>query len=232
LSRPSTSLFSAGARCAGIALILVLAACTTIRPTDAAFSFVEVVDWYDEPQEQLFWPPSETVLGQITTRVDGVPITRDYTVREARENYERQGTAGRSHFLRLKVRFTTDENLAALGREVGVWNNYAAFYFCDQIEDERKVGFSGIVWQGYAVSPTDAAADALAKASRPITYYAYANVQGRGAANWQYDMRVDSKDVCMRTQITKWSGYRSNIVVIPKAAIAAALRNLPPYFRQ
>jgi hypothetical protein len=213
------------------------------------------VDFYDEDEAapERFWPPPDTVLGTETRNVDGASVTRIITGQTLRENYERwRVTREKRHFLRLKIHFTTEENLPELSANTGMpgWLTGEAV-FCDDPRAEiyGHIGHGPIFWQGFQLDASPEAISAIKSARKPVDYYFYANVVETRKRTWRcagncvagpgeplqrnWDLRKELKEVCVRVSLPGWlgRGYRSNEVTISRDAIGAALRELPPYFK-
>jgi hypothetical protein len=193
------------------------------------------VDNHGEPKPERFWPESDRIVGTETRRESGTIVTTPLTVADLQRSYEAHRNRPRPHFLRLKISFTTAENLAELAKDSYSMN--ARAFFCDDWEGTTYgyLGFDSVQWRGMAIDGSNEARQALAREPKPQTFYFYANVRNLlpryvyGVRQPDYDLRNDDRDVCFHITIPEYllGSYRSNTVIIPHAIVAEALQHLP-----
>ena len=190
-----------------LALLIVplLAGCVAYNtPDDLAFSRAELVDWQD--RDEL----PEPERGEKFAR----PL--------------------------LKVDFVSSTNLAQFLMDRGAHGSFTA-WFCDTrlgwtlvglpTVGKDPLGLSGVFWRGEDVTVPFEIAGRIAATPKPINYYAFLDVVRRprlpsSPPRQPYDLQQNPRDICFVVSGGNMAGlgYQSNIVVIPKEAIEAALR--------
>lgn len=188
-----------------ILTVPILAGCVAYdTPADLAFSRAELVDWRD--RDEL----PEPERGKKFVR----PL--------------------------LKVDFVSSTNLAQFLIDRGAHGSFKA-WFCDMrlgwtlvglpTVGKDTLGLSGVFWRGEDVTLPFEIAVRIAATPKPITYYAFLDVVRRPTLpsippRQSYDLQQEPRDICFVVSGGNMAGlgYQSNIVVLPKEAIEAALR--------
>lgn len=217
-----------------VALVVLCSGCTTYQPVDVAWMSVEAVDRFDvfeaTSKSAALEPVPDTVrLGEMTMSAQE---WREWRMRHRND----------SHRLELKITFSTDENLPELSQTGVLLGPSVNAYFC---EDKRGNeydfrGGGGVTWRGAGLDSSDVSIRAIEAAAKPRVYsfYVWAAVERpmlvHGVPLKPYDLRTEARDICFYSRVPYGfaPGIHSNTVRVPAAAIAAALRELPPYFRQ
>jgi hypothetical protein len=135
--------------------------------------------------------------------------------------------------LLLKAQFTSGVNLSEFIQE----NSYSLgneAFLCNRPDHRVILSFPGV----YMGNARPGGANPLSRATEgkgiPITYYLFLNPAGDKIVPSfpqveAFDLRRNPEDICFYLRGgSGWGGYRSNNVVIPAEAIAAALRGVPP----
>lgn len=197
------------------AMMMFLSGCVSNYPTDIELTSVEAANERDQ-DEILKSPEARSVLG----------LPPDSSTGDAR-----------SARLFLKVEFTSAVNLSKFTTD----NSYPlghTSYFCDTPKDPKTVRLhsQGIYWRGQNLGlwGPDPIESSLMPAGSPITYYIFINTVDE--ATWpsyppreSYDLRQQAKDICFYLAGGAVGfGYKSNIVVVPKSKIEAALQTHAP----
>jgi len=191
-------------------------------PGDLTFVSVQAVDWYNVAE--LPGPNASPVLGMVSER-------------QLREAGESVSGGEKPHQLLLKVEFTSATNLPKFVQERS-YNLGNTGFLCSRPDNRAGVSFPYIFWQGIRLGQHEP--DPISRygvaAGAPIVYYMFVGVAFPKFVppkpEYEYDLRQKPEDVCfyVRGGSGSGGGYRSNTVIVPKAAIEAALRNLPPGF--
>lgn len=177
-------------------LVPLLSACIAHdTPGDLTFISAQEVDWLDQSEMRA---PERANGGQKTHR----PL--------------------------LKVEFSSHANLFKLANDYPV-GNYS--FFCDRPRDPTRVSFPGVYFQGIHIWWPDDRRSEDELAPGPVTYYVFLDVAKPERPNdippqKAFDLRQRPENVCFYLSGGNISGrgYRSNLVMVPKEAIAAALR--------
>jgi hypothetical protein len=176
-----------------------------IGPHDLALASVSVVDWKDYPDKPSNSPRTDT---------------------------ERKSRA------MLKIEFTTNTNLLMFSNENKYWLGISS-WFCDHPHDSDWLfpAIPTFYWRGLEASPdiVEQNVPGSTATKGPFTYYILADVTSFGNApsgvspRRLYDLRQTAEDICFNVDVGQiiWIPYRSNTIVVPKEAIAAALRAAP-----
>ncbi len=140
----------------------------------------------------------------------------------------------------LRIEFQSKENLQEYVRG----HHYhlgARAYFC-----ERRDGFHDlwgswdVFWRGFNLSKLFLDTIPRVSETHPMTYYVFVDARldrpksvdayGRPFPT-PYDLRKTAEDVCLQVKGGVFGfGYKSNVVKIPRQAIAEAFKTLPPPF--
>jgi len=134
----------------------------------------------------------------------------------------------------IKVEFSTNTNLFKFSRD----NSYpigTLAFFCDQSEGLARLQHSAVYSQGERVDIADDQQAKWAAVQEQLNHYIFFDVEAEAQPKAKpprraYDLRQDPEDVCFHLRggaAPAPFGFRSNTVVVPKAAIAAALRGEP-----
>lgn len=218
----------------GRALVLLLPAllggCISFwTPGDLTFVSAEAVDYYDRPEMPRSMSDVLVGSGMIQPGAAGqLPDGAD------------QDLPPKRHELMLKVTFTSRMDLLAYVRDNG-YPLGASSYFCgagwpNKLEPWRT---SSVYWNGRNVSSIDRAAlrEGQGDETTPITYAVFLRAAQEAdptsiPVKVAFDLRQMPRDLCFQLSGGNGGfGYRSNEVVVPAAAVAAAMKTLPPAFR-
>jgi hypothetical protein len=192
--------------------------CTSINtPGDLALTSVQVVDWQEQKElpgpgvSPLFGLLSDHDLALMGQSVTGGP---------------------KPHRAMLKVEFTSAMNLPQFVIE-NSYNLANKTFFCDQPRTSPFMSFPDVFWHGVRLSRLEGnPITQNSKAPSVLnTYYIYVDVAREKVAPSNppqngFDLRQKPGDVCFHIGGGNESGlgYRSNIVIIPRDMIAAALQ--------
>ena len=131
----------------------------------------------------------------------------------------------------IKVEFTSGTNLLNFART----NSYTVLgeaFFCARPDDYVRLSFVDVYSRGARVDGLERGETEADAAQGGATYYIFLNVAGLARPSdippqKAFDLRQHAEDVCfyVRGGNVTGSGYKSNTVVVPKEAIAAALRD-------
>jgi hypothetical protein len=183
---------------------------------DLAFLSVQAVDWQD--QNEMPGPGASPVLGMVNSRdleAKGQSVT----------GHEKP------HRPLLKIEFTSATNLSRFVIEHSFNLGNTAF-LCDRPSDVLTLSFSYVFWRGMRLGLQEA--DPIRRQNEllrvPVTYYIFIDVADKERPldkppQKAFDLRQNPENVCfyVRGGNELGRGYKSNIVVVPKDAIAAAL---------
>jgi hypothetical protein len=203
-------------------LLLTCAGCATVRIDDLAFSRVQALDRHEQAEVR---PPGD-MRATIAHMTGNPTLLGDPRI----PGGER---AGRQHELLLKVEFTSRTDF----EEIPYRDNLAAeAFFCHRPDAHVLLGLWDVYSHGHEVPSGSVAGPlgAAAKVDKPITYYVFLRVArderlpGKPQME-SFDLRLDPEDVCFTLAGGRYRafGYTSNIVVVPKDAISAALHAVP-----
>jgi hypothetical protein len=130
--------------------------------------------------------------------------------------------------LQLKVEFTSAEDLSRVLREDYYILGTRA-YFCNRPNDNAILSFVGIYFRDQPVSGDVPIVNPTSNG--PFTYSTYMGVARQAVypsnpPQVSFDLRKDPEDICFYVAGGNTSpfGFRSNVVRVPKEAIAAALQ--------
>lgn len=208
-------------RFSGVALLLpfFLSGCVSNTPDDLLFNSVQAVDW--RSQTEMPGPGASPLRGIL--------------------NENELGMAGESIMggskpprLLLKVQFTSSLDIPEfLMKHSASLTGFA--YPCGDA-DKADLLASGIVyWRGLRLG-SQVISQYLPQPSL-FSYYMYLDAVRMASPKSipprkGYDLRAQAVDICFGVEGRSGtlSGYRSNIAVVPKAAIEAAMRDRPNGF--
>lgn len=182
-------------------LLLLLSGCIASNtPGDLTFRSAQEVDWLDQAE----MPGPEAVNGGKKT-----------------------------HRPLIKVEFSSGTSLLKFANANSYTVGNEAF-FCDRPNDFVRLSFPGVYSQGARVWLLDSRRSEEDAAQGLVTYYVFVDVAGPARPGdippqKAFDLRQHPENVCFYISggNVTGSGYRSNTVVVPKEAIAAALRDGP-----
>ncbi len=218
------------ARCLAVVILSVLlAGCTLLFPRDVELVSVTAIDSFGEAELHLH----ESFGYGLDEVMDSEGIKKF-----ERSLYGGSGKAPRprEHELMFKVELLTSHDLAMRSADGGHYP-WVKGGLCDH-PDTADTYLSELYWGGHIAGfyYDEAARNARALGKPDFTYYFYFRASPREVApayppTHFIDHNKKPEDICFQVDA---SGYGvsevSNIVKIPKAAIAAALRDLPPAF--
>jgi hypothetical protein len=142
----------------------------------------------------------------------------------------------------LEVTFLSRMNVPDFAKRNG-YGTSARPYFCDRPDLDETVAAYGVYWynwqavvrpdEGFFLDPTGPVAPVRAPDGRYVYrlfFYAQGDEYGPGHhPSHSFNLRAEPHDICFYVAGGAFGvGHRSNVVKVPKAAIAAALRDLPP----
>lgn len=189
-------------------------------PGDLALASVRLTDWRDQPE----------LPGPGATLLRGLVSDRD--LRLMGDSLTGGEKASRPT---LKVEFTSATNLARFAAE-NAWNVGATVFPCGRRETRSYLSYPYVFWRGARLDRLEP--DPIGTASGagpPIAYYFFVDPALERRTRSEppveaYDLRRAPEDVCFHLRggnTTALRGYRSNVVTVPKEAIAAALGGQP-----
>jgi hypothetical protein len=190
-------------------------------PGDLALISVQAVDWHD--QDEMPGPGASPVLGMVNSH-DIERTGQSVTGRE------------KPHRPLLKIEFTSATNLSQFVIEHS-YNLGNTAFLCDRPSDRLTLSFSYVFWHGVRLGLQEADPIPRAKESstEPVTYYIFIDVADKERLQDRppqkaFDLRQNPENVCfyVRGGNESGRGYKSNVVVVSKDAIAAALTKAPP----
>ncbi len=144
-------------------------------------------------------------------------------------------------WLLLKIEFQSKVDLHRYARE-NHYNLGVSFYLCDQRDDDATlIGSPTVFWRGFDLGKLFFVTIRRGNDAEPFTYYTFLHavwgtrprmlVPGGPEVSVPYDLRITPEDICLEVRGGAFgSGYRSNVVIVPRKAIAIALKTLPPPF--
>lgn len=199
-------------------LVFSLAACVSTDPADVELHSVEAVSWRD----QMEMPGRD--MNPVYSLVPCEVLEQDG-----------QSALGsdRPHQLLLKVKYQTSENLfenyIAAGYNLGVYAKP-----CDAPERFPQLANTFVYWRGSMLD--DLRSNIITPETPDDKFVYYFFIHGlrterfRDNTVWPtYDIRQAKDDICFYLAGLKVPfGKRSNTAVINRAAIDAALREMPP----
>lgn len=189
-------------------------------PGDLAFVSVQAVDWHD--QDEMPGPGASPVLGMVNSR-DLEAEGQSVTGKEKR------------HRPLLKIEFTSATNLSQFVIEHS-YNLGNTAFLCDRPNDRLTLSFSYVFWRGTRLGLQEA--DPIQRLNElskvQVTYYIFIDVADKERPldkppQKAFDLRQNPENICVYVRGGNESGrgYKSNVVVVPKDAIAAALTKTP-----
>jgi hypothetical protein len=200
-------------------LFLGLSGCAATVTDDISFKSVQSVDW--RSQTEMPGPnasPLRGVLSEAQLSAAGESVMGD----------------GKPPRLLLKLEFNSSRDLP----EFMAKNSTSLMGFAYPCDDGNKTDLlaSGVVyWRGLRLG-SQTVSQYLPRPSI-FTYYIYVDAVRRPSSNstsaWRgYDLRERAVDICFGVEgrSETLTRYRSNIAVVPKAAIDVAMRNRPEGF--
>lgn len=207
-----------------LCLFAPLGGCVTQFTDDVEFVSVEAVDWRD--YDEIPGPGSSILLGLVP----------EQTIIEMGEPVTGEKPEPRLH---LKIDFSTRINIGKLIQE-RTHHLRSDAYFCDRPDEEVLLGGYILYWNGYRFGPggPDRIWWKPETAAAPIQYYFFTDVARSEEVTHHFtfhgfDLLNEPRDICFTLRGGQYEklGYKSNTVVVPKAMIEAALRDLPLAFR-
>jgi hypothetical protein len=194
---------------------------STNTPSDLTFVSVQAADWHD--QDEMPGPGASPVLGMVNSR-DLEQSGQSVTGEE------------KPHRPLLKITFTSATNLSRFVSEHS-YNLGNTAVLCDRPNDRLTLSFSYIFWRGIRLGlrETDPNQRNGGAEGAPVTYYIFIDVADKERPQdvpprRGFDLRQKPEDVCfyLRGGNESGRGYKSNVVVVSKDAITAALAKAPP----
>jgi hypothetical protein len=219
-------------RFAPVVLALLCAGCASVSIHDLAFSSVQVVDHHDQPELPI---PGDMrwILARMTGNAAllAVPEAAELAMIGSGD----AKSVERPHELLVKARFTSDVDLSKIDFRD---NLDARIFFCHRPDAYTLLDLPRVYSHGYAVVPgiyVEPVREAEEKAGRRFVYYIFFRVsrdeRGRHSKPpvESFDLRQNPEDVCFKLVggAHRAFGYSSNVVLVPKDSIAAALRDHP-----
>ena len=197
-----------------VATAVSLSACALASPDQLSLLSVEVVKYDDQKEVHA---PENSLWGFAGRDLEGsdAPAVKKYPDR-----------------LWLKIQFSTSTNLSKLAEESSYHIGTTA-YFCDKAKEYPDVSYPYIFWNGVWIDRGDR--DPISRSGinpgTPITYYIYVPLAETGGQSTTlpdrpYNLRQHAEDICFYIRGgNEWGlSFRSNVVVIPRAMIEAALK--------
>ena len=196
---------------------IILAGCVSLNtPSDLALISVRAVDWHD--QHEMPGPGASPVLGMVNSRV-------------LAQSGQSVSGGEKPHRPLLKIEFTSATNLSQFVTEHS-YNLGNTAFLCKRPEDRVTLSFSYIFWRGIRLGLREA--DPIRQRGEvveaPITYYIFIDVADKERPQdippqKGFDLREKPEDVCFYLRGgNNWGrGYKSNVLIVPKSAIAASL---------
>lgn len=193
---------------------------STNTPNDFTFRSVEAVDWRN--QAEMAGLGAGPLLGMVDER----DLSAKSRLPGGEEKWHRQ---------LLKIEFTSATDLPAFAAK-NSYNLGITAFFCDSEKNSPNMPSSNVFWHGVRLSELgpDPIPQRDESARQPITYYIFFDVADEARPQdipprEGFDLRQKPADVCFyaRGGNELGRGYRSNTVIVPKAAIAAVLQKTP-----
>jgi len=133
----------------------------------------------------------------------------------------------------VRIAFTSRRDLQELAQSHAYYiGQTTAFCRSDYIDPARKImGFPSVLDRNGPVYGFSNRAPSSDKNFQAIQYHLYFDIEQHGITGWRaYDLRHQPEDICIQLsghrdlfgEIPLW-GFRSNILVVPKLALASAL---------
>jgi hypothetical protein len=202
-----------------VLLAFFLGGCVSNTPDDLLFNSVQAVDW--RSQTEMPGPgasPLRGILSENELGMAGEPIMG----------------GPKPPRLLLKVRFSSSVDIPEFMMKDSVSLTGFA-YLCGDADKTDLLASRIIYWQGLRLG-SQVVSRHLSRMP-PFTYYIYLDAIREPSPKSipprkGYDLREQSSDVCFGVKGSSGvlTGYKSNIAIIPKAAIEAAMRDRPEGF--
>jgi len=205
-------------------IAFVLGGCiSTNTPGDLSLMSVQAVDWQD--QAEMPGPGASPAIGMVK---DSEIVRMGQSVIGGKK----------PHRLILKIVFSSATNLSKFAADHS-YNLGSDAYFCNHPKKGIGLVFPDIYWNGLRLGPLEA--DPIQRNTNetgaPIEYYFFINVARKKVVpsippQEGFDLWQKPEDICFYLAGGNGSGfgYKSNVAVIPKDMIAAALKNAPARF--
>ena len=193
----------------------LLGGCISTRPKDLAFVSVQVVDQHD--QLEIMPPSADPAFGLINES------QREKLLAEA-------GRLERPHQMLLKIEFSSQANLAEFMLDHS-FNLGSHAFFCNRPKDYVILSAPSVYWRGVWLNGLERDPIEAASAAPPFVYYFFAGVtweqnQPSNPPIIPFNLWERQEDICFSLKGGNGAGlgFKSNTVVVPKDAIAAALQ--------
>lgn len=223
-----------------LSCIFVLSGCVTNYPKDIAVVSIKMVDRRE--QAELPPPPALDSFKSINpyreyllalSKAKGEePIKPEDMAAYFREQGTNQAFKNSKPQKPLfRVEFASKENLHKFARDnsypVAIWP-----YFCGRPKAQVSLG-TEVFWKGLDIgAPLNYE---MQKNDEVFVYYTFLNVTfaAKHPSSYEsFDLRTHPEDICFRVGGGfAGRGFKSNVVVIPKADIIKALEQMPPALR-
>ena len=220
--------------------VLPLSGCVASYPKDVAIVSIKTVDYRE--QAELPAPPEKgsikaidpyrDFLFSLSDKKGNEPITsNDIEAYFRQEENDQSFKNSKQKKPILKIEFSSKENLYEFIKD----KNYTLSivpYFCNRPDSTVHLGWPYVYWRGLNISAFPLNYAIQQKNGEALTYYAFLNVvyDFTGTTSYEsFDLRTDPEDVCFQLKGGSMGfGFKSNTVVLPKAEIVKALKDLPP----
>ncbi len=198
--------------CLLISIMAILSGCiSTDTPNDLTFRSVNLVDWKD--QSELPGPLPELGIADLRALVAS--------------GHSLSGGV-KWHRPLLKIEFTSTVDLPRFASKNG-YNLMAEDFLCGHGNGSAPIGFPGIFLSRFPLDERNLARMPFKQTL--ASYHIFVDVAGEARPQdipprEKFDLRQTAADVCFyaRGGGETGFGYRSNMVMVPKAAIAKALQ--------
>ena len=231
-----------------LAIALLLSSCVANTPNDLSFVSLTVVDFKNQAElplkgvERTYAPYHDfmwNVMDEKAGEAIGADDFRPYFLSDQATELQNL----KDHRPIFRIDFQTNRDLADLNNSFASYTMSFDRYFCDRPDAPIRWGLPGVYWDGlYLSAPLNYSIDRGPDGK--FTYYAFMHIFNEFpgpqrirrdsvmVAEEQFDLRDLPADICFRVRGGSMGlGYRSNVVVIPKAAIIDALEQMPPALR-
>ena len=200
-------------------LLVTLGGCVSLTPGDLSFKSAHAVDW--RTQTEMPGPdasPLRGILSDDQLAMAGEPIT---------------GGPKQPRLL-LKVEFSSAADIPAFMSEKSI-PMWSFAYRCDDSDKENMAASLTVYWRGIRLTPQ--AVSSILPRAAPFTYYIYLDAVRKPDSRAipprkGYDFRRQAFDVCFGVEGRSGvlARYKSNIAILPKASIEAAMVDRPDGF--
>jgi len=219
---------------------LSLSGCVTNYPKDVSIVSIKTVDYRE--QAELPAPPKTGSIKEIDPYRDFLfslseekgakPITPNDVEAYFRQQENNQSCkTTKQHKPLLKIEFSSKENLYEFIKGKSYTLSVDP-YFCNRPESIVSLGGPYVYWRGLNVSIFTLNYVIQQKEGEAFTYYAFLNVvyDFTGTTSYErFDLRTNPEDICFQLKGGSMGfGFESNTVVILKAEIVKALKDLTP----